>query len=444
MNNSIILLAGLLALALMTTIKPINKWWHSLLREQYLFLFVFPISILFGWPFESLATFREGQELGWQRYLRIILFATFVAFFILNIKKNRNLAIPASPIFLTFSFYAGFCALSTFWSPEPMQTLWKSAELFIVLMVAIQLYQAREYRVERAVAIADTLMFFAFSLCVMSIVGGVLAPERAWLDWGMDGLGVRSMGGVVPSINANMLGQLGGIVALVGINRLIVNQNAMSWSSLIIPLIGVTTLLLAYSRTSLIAFILILVITLLVLKKNRWIVRIIFISGIVGFLFVDFFMTYLARGQDAEQFASLSGRTQMWEAALIVFTEKPIIGHGFFVGHKFVALSNGQFLATVDNTYIETLVNVGVIGCFLIILFAAMSMVYAVRMLSRSRKKSPAIREASLVFFTIIIFTIVRSATASSFQVLHYNLIFLLFSLVGFSLVGKNFNLSNH
>lgn len=431
MGNIELLGIELFTLAILTCLNPVRKWWHDLLNERYLLTFLLLITILFCWPLDRFDAFQEGQELGGQRIARIIILLIFWgAFFFCAIWK-KNFAFPRMAALHVFFLYAILCAFSAFWSSEPLQTLWKSFELFVLLSVAIHLYQNRGNPVLRARRIANSLMYILFALCVMSIIGGFLDPERAWLDWGTEGLGIRSMAGVVPMLNANMLGQIGGIVAAVGVGRLILDSKLRQKGDYLVFLVGLTTLILAYSRTSIIAFIVVTLFIIIAFRRINWLVAMLLFVVAVAPLLGDGFLGYLSRGQDADQFTTLSGRTYMWNASLKAFADRPWFGHGYFIGHKYVLVEEtGYQLTTVDSTYIETLVNLGLVGFFLISLFAALTGIKAVRVLFTAFHYHLEYRETILILFVIVGFILVRSLTATSFQSLHLNLILLLFALI--------------
>lgn len=158
---------------------------------------------------------------------------------------------------------------------------------------------------------------------------------------------------------------------------------------------------------------------------------------LVWTLFLDDILEYMARGQDEEQFASMSGRTHMWEAALDAWQQSPLLGHGYFVGHKNVQISNGKFLETVDSTYIETLVNLGIVGFSLIAAFAIGTLHLAWKVFKKSRHGRRNMLPTTIVLFIFVGFIVARSFTASSFQVLHYNLIFLMVAIVSLQIVER-------
>lgn len=433
MNSLAVFISGLTLLAFVSMFQPMRGWLNDLLSQWYLLLFILPILILFGWPIDDMEAYRAGSELGWQRVARIVLFTGFFGFKIILSLYQRSLIIPRSGVLAIFVVYTLLAATSAFYSPEPLQSLWKAFELLVLLMFASGLYAHLISRPENnVVEVTNALLYLVFSLCLMSIVGGFLAPELAWRDFGYTGLGTRSMSGVVPMVNPNMLGQLGGIVALSGLVGLLITANVRvekggNWFVLIV---GLLTLFLAYSRTSILSFIFFFALLFFLFKRRYFLVFVIPVFLLVWALFSNKVLEYLARGQDVEHFASMSGRIGMWEASLDAWYQSPLLGHGFFVGHKYVQISNGKFLATTDNTYVETLVNLGLTGFMLMVVFAVGVFYLAWQVLNKCRNRKQEVLYTATVLFVFVGFMIVRSITASSFQVLHYNLLFMMVAIV--------------
>jgi len=432
------LLASVVLLALGTRFEPIRGWWLSTLRERYLVSFWFPFLIITGWPAVTGDAYLEGQDLGWQRIARILLFAGFATSFLAMLISRRPLAIPRLRSIRVFAVYSVVCALSTFWSPEPVQTLWKAFELFALLLIITELYQSKTNSGCRAIQIAGTLMFLSFSLCVTALVGAVVAPQIAWAYQDAYGeSGLRGLTGVAPMINANMLGQLGATVALVGALRIAVASGGHYRGDFVVLGVGIVTLALAYARTSMIAMVILSFFLLVTLRRSRWIFTALILTLVAVIIFPGELMTYFARGQTEEQFVGLTGRTYRWEAALAGFWEHPWLGHGFFVGHKYVLSGGGHYYATTDSTYVETLVNLGVTGFVLVVFFAVQASAEAWQSLWRLRLACGELRNAALVFCVFVGFIVFRSFTASSFQVLHYNLVFILVVLTGVALLRR-------
>lgn len=430
MSKFYVFLIGLAVLVLVSRIQPIRRWSQDFFSQKKSLAFMLPMLVLFGWPIDNIESFRTGADLGWQRVARIIIFIGFFCFYVYEIIRKPGYKVPLSAPVILFFLYSLYAGISTLYSPEPMQTAWKSFELLVVLMFGLSLYQGCRNNPMNAVSLVNGLVYIAFALCLMSIVGGIVAPEHAWRDWGLLGLGERSMAGVAPMINPNMLGQLGAIVFLIGIAGWFRLKESFRKGLLLVLFAGLSTLFLAYSRTSIVSTVIIMIVLLALMRKASLLTLFLPFFAMASIFFADSFLSYLSRGQSTEEFMSMSGRIGMWEAAIESWKENIWFGGGFFVGHKYVQNESGHFLATTDNTYIETLVNLGVFGFIIITMFSLSLMLASYRKASACGAAEREIVFCALAAFVIISVTIARSMTASSFQVLHYSLLFVIVSLI--------------
>ena len=233
---------------------------------------------------------------------------------------------------------------------------------------------------------------------------------------------------------------MGGTLAFIGIFRLMLSRTkAIAGDGMLIG-VGLFTLLLAYSRTSLITFLVFLFLLLIMTGRKIFIapILILYVGG--SYFLSDRILQYLHRGQSLEQFKSLSGRVYSWERAIEFWKENPWLGHGFYSGHKQIEFNiPGKFLATVDSTFLETLVDLGIIGLIILIMFSIGTLYKCWNAFIFCNKSSPDQLDSVIVFCSFVGFIIVRSFTASSFQVLHYNLLFLLVSIMSLEIITKKY-----
>ncbi len=445
MSNLVVFFFGISSLALVTTFQPIRSYFKDLLTQKYFLSFTIPLLILLGWPMDTIETFRVGNELGWLRIARIILFlGTFFHLLAEVVIKRSRILFPRSPVLLLFLVYTIYAAVSALYSVDPLQSLWKAFEILVVLLFVNRLWDTfRNLKKEKQkIAIkqlANSLTYIIYGISVLSIVGGVLVPERAWRSIETYGLMIDSMSGVVPRVNANTLGQMGGTLAFIGISRLMLFRSKYFAGDVFLIGVGILSLLLSYSRTSLITFLVFLFILLIITHKKIFIIPILILYMAGSYFLSDIIIQYLHRGQSVEQFSSLSGRVYMWERAIEFWKKSPWLGHGFYSGHKQIEFgAHGGFLATVDSTYVETLVDLGIIGLILLIIFTIGALYKSWSTFEYCQKYEPDQLGSLIIYISYIGFIIARSFTASSFQVLHYNVIFLLTSIMALDLIQRN------
>jgi O-antigen ligase len=102
--------------------------------------------------------------------------------------------------------------------------------------------------------------------------------------------------------------------------------------------------------------------------------------------------SYLYRQQSKSVFSTLTGRTNEWSEADTLWKTAPIFGLGYYSGHREglveeSLLQPGQGVpSNLDETWLETLVDVGVVGCVLLAGFALAGMTR----LMRYRRRLPA------------------------------------------------------
>jgi O-antigen ligase len=122
---------------------------------------------------------------------------------------------------------------------------------------------------------------------------------------------------------------------------------------------------------------------------------------------------YLARGQNAEQFESMSGRTRAWEHGLAAFTEAPFFGRGQWTDR----LTIGEH---VHNSYLQALMDGGIVGGIPYCLSWVFGWFLFMKLLKQRDKLNPIDRVMLLECGTVMMFFSVRSipeTTTASFAV---------------------------
>jgi len=130
-------------------------------------------------------------------------------------------------------------------------------------------------------------------------------------------------------------------------------------------------------------------------------------------------LSFLARGQDVRKLASLQGRTVIWGDALRLWAHRPLQGFGYYAGHRFaipvrVGWAN---LQNLDSMWIETLVDVGVLGLTAMALLVAS----AARDLLRPIAADPQLAVRRVVFVLCVIASFVNP----SLQAYSYTMVLL-------------------
>ena len=163
MNNIVVAAAGLTVLGIASCLQPMRGWLRDLMADRYLLTFILPLFVLFGWPANK-EVFRGGQELGWLRMARIVLFTGFMVLLTARMFQQRSRLASSRPAALVvFSIYTLVAACSSVYSAVPLQTGWKAFELFVVYMFALQLCSRRTDAIRHANRLANALLYFTFA-----------------------------------------------------------------------------------------------------------------------------------------------------------------------------------------------------------------------------------------------------------------------------------------
>lgn len=318
--------------------------------------------------------------------------------------------------------YAIIGIISSLYSPFPLLSLWKGFEVLSLVVVGIMVGGTLHQRedIEHVINIIMLAMFF---LVISALVSSIISPSLAFAKMKLTGQMAFAMRGVYPPINANTLSQISAIVASCSLCWFFgVEKINSRFGALFVFVTALSTLLLSHSRTSLfiffpvVCYIVIFFRAKIIAFTTVWIGIILVLSGFV----IENVIAYFYRGQSKAQFLSLSGRTDFWDLVLGKIYESPIIGHGFYSSQR---MSWG--VSTVDNTYLEVLLGVGIVGLTSIFL-ALISVFLNLWKANQWNSQNNIDTNWRLVWIqqtVIFLFLFFRSLTGPSFQILHTNLI---------------------
>lgn len=269
--------------------------------------------------------------------------------------------------------FATLAVLSTTWSVAPVPTLLKSGVLAVTYGTVVLLVRTWRSFSEGIGQIATTAQF----LVISALLGAGISPDRAFPgrahDWADDRLF-----GILPEIHAVPLGAL----SLVAFVTAVTGIGTWKWqryprSRWAIGGTALIVLILTGTRTSL----LLLPVVLLLLAASRgarrflvWLLAL--VPAVAVLLAVPTLRNsvggLLFRGASIQELASLHGRIPMWEIGLQAALERPILGAGYYAGHKYGAYAtrfaqhfpgdSSAQSAYLDSAYIETFIDLGAVG----------------------------------------------------------------------------------
>lgn len=415
-----------LPLIVMLALSPaISDWRNAIVRQRAFWVTGLLLFALFFWPSVSDSVLAQG-ELAGGRLARVILLPMIGFYWLYRISKVPNALKSFSAWVFWLGLYWGWALISVWYSPDSMLSLWKCFEYLVLILFALGI-RATSHTLSDYADLFYGCMFLILAVCVFSLVGIVLEPDLSIsinpnLDDAVFSSDRFSRWGIFPLVNPNTLAQLGAIlsaVAIVEFYRASSTRILVLW---LIVLIGLSCVLAAHSRTSLFALAFMLMLIAYFLRKGGLLFVYLSIAVLFGFVAIDQAQEYILRGQTFEQFSSLTGRTLIWDLAWAKFLDSPIWGWGFYAGHLDLDVSHiiSKRYSSVDNTYLEILVDLGVVG--LVIMIGALVAVARNVLASRVWRSIGGGEVILWVQALVVAFSImVRSATGPTFQVFHLN-----------------------
>jgi O-antigen ligase len=283
--------------------------------------------------------------------------------FMLTNPRLRRVSTPEWCILV----YLALAFISTAWSVAPLATFLKAGQLTIAYCLVAVLV-----RLGTAPQILRELSGWLLALVVAALGGLAIDPSAAYTPqrvfYGTSS--VRRLVGLFPANSPDLLGLVaaGALICLVGrVYPRWATNVAVRWA------LGgacIATLLLTRSRTGLVVAGVGVLVTFAIERRSRLrvllltpalalaaVAAVVWLSGPIG--------RYLMREQNASSFSTLTGRTQEWHTALALWAIHPLTGYGYYSGHRLLSelalLSPSQF-QNLDNTWVETLLDLGIVG----------------------------------------------------------------------------------
>lgn len=259
---------------------------------------------------------------------------------------------------------------SALWSVYPLWTLYKSVEYLTgVILVAMFCYSVKTVRDFKTLF---DWTWFLVGLLVCTVWLGVLIWPESAVNHGVGLIGIQ-IKGVLPAIASNGVGDLGAILGIVAFVRLIFKTRHARFY-LLVFIVGMVTLILSQTRSSLVGFLLTIPLTLFLARRISF--STLLIVSLLGFFFagfMDLFFQFFLRGQTEGLFFSLSGRLYWWKHGLEQLKEQPVIGFGAYAGGRFVTLADlgADIVSSLHSTWMEVLLGTGIVG-FLFIFMAVL------------------------------------------------------------------------
>lgn len=422
----IIVATGIVSLIVLDYNDLIKNLRKSFYHNRLFFWSTVLIALMLFMPFGNVDLYSANNDLGISRIFRLIGFGSLSLYILLYITGHN--IFPKKTLLYVFLAYVVVCFFSATYSPNMIETIWKSFELSVLFFLALLLKNEVKLRKLNEHMIFSGMTYLLLIGVLFSLIGYVIFPKEALqITSDFEGeLGHKSVWGIIPSINPNTLAQLSAMLSFVGVYYFLYLKKVRK-AGLIFMIIGLAGQLIAYSRTSIFAFAVMIIFLVIREKKLIYKVLALFTLPLI-YIFENQLFEYMSRGQDINQLSSMSGRTYMWQIGWDSVKANPIFGLGYYSGHKILDVDIGMAFSSLDSTYLETLVDVGVLGSVFLFFFIFKALFKSYRFLVISTVKKESVWV--LVAFGYIMIMVIRSLTGPTFQVFHINLYFLLLIVI--------------
>lgn len=342
------------------------------------------------------------DEAGADNYLRL----GFLMLAILGIgfvgMKHRYVFIPylATGAIGAFFLFSVWGLSTTLWSVSPPSTLYKSVEygaMLVLFGLAVSLIlrntSSHQHSLLALKSIFDWNWFLTFLLIVSVYVGMVVWPEYAILQNYRDQVGVIgfSIQGALPGQSANLVAEIGAILAIVALVRLLYLPKPGVFSTLMYVFVlslSLVTMVLTQSRSPVLAFLIAFIIVLVVGRRFGWLALSLVVAGATLLLtnYGQVAYEFLRRGQNEKDIASLTGRVTYWKSSLDTLSDSVLGGYGANAGGRYVlrAVLGEEEVSTVHSVWVEVLLDTGVIGFILFAVAVAATWFWLLKLRSRA------------------------------------------------------------
>jgi len=350
--------------SLLRGLKAQLSWWHGLWLLLFASALVFRVrgaNQIERNPVDAWAMYRIGLEL------------IVASVLLIRLALRRTLWFGSM-----FRGFVGVITLfgtvelaSTVWSVFPAWTSYKSFEylLDIALLAAI----LATVRSVKSYKDFFNWTWTLYGLLLLSVwLGVILWPQQALYAYGFKvGLLGARLQGVLPAVSANDVGTYAAILALVSLCRLLPvagGKTDRAWYVLLF-VASLATMVCSQTRSAIAGF---LFGVFLLLFFSRRLGLSAFLTFVVAPLLIlsslgGLIWSFLERGQNAQQIATLSSRVDWWSFAWQKFLQRPLLGYGAYAAGRFAVLAKHGLTetSTMHSDYLEMIVGTGIWGLLL-------------------------------------------------------------------------------
>jgi O-antigen ligase len=322
-----------------------------------------------------------------------------------------------------------FFALATVVSSEIKSlTLYKSTELFVIILVAASVYTDK-YPAEAARKFIIGLMWL-YALILIGVYGQLFVlGKEAFRQISSTSFQTFMLRSYYPPIESNSLGFMAAILILFGAFLFFANLTRMPSKGktvgLIIIVFSMAIMIMSYTRSILAILALVGLLYLLYNRKYGWFI--LCVSILITSLALPQVRTaiemHMLRGDSEQNLETLSSRTMLWKMALDKDLLPLIMGEGYATGTMFIGYDSGsifgaktQQIRNAHNSVLEIINSAGIIGAMIWIVLMVRIFVQLLRQLKRYKPMMTVNeRYFHLLILMLSLMSILRSMMNSTY-----------------------------
>lgn len=308
------------------------------------------------------------------------LILTALALLAIYLKLQGGFSFDAkSPAFLLITAYCWWCTVSAIWSPNPILTAAKGAELWCIALAAMMVAT-----LALRSNFSDGKLATLLALSMVVVIGGLIVANVFY--WGRP---LPSTGD--PSLRFDVLGEefsedrprlilayqhalLTADLLAVAIISLFASDLRRLFKAILLPAL-LALFWLTDARAATVGLIISLL-AMMFLKLGRNSVRAIAVMlssclAVSGLLIFQDRLPAMVRPFLSDDLFTLNSRTELWSKTLTYICAQPILGTGYF-GSRYLLLKDFSFAGHAHNSFLEVQLTTGLIGLLLLCAFVGL------------------------------------------------------------------------
>lgn len=342
---------------------------------------------------------------------------------------HTKFSIRKSPLFFPFLMLFVYIATSVIYSYQKVETL-KFLCVYSVGFLLI-ICPVTEYFYSKCLEYIEILCkIVAFSILIQLIIPNLYSTYLYFLIRGGASARQRLSGEVASHIYSGIVGEKGEaaflmVIAVIIILSKCIRENKMSRNNLIWLIIYFMAMLLPAKRMLFAVGVLMLFLYIVFWTRgSRKLLAVggAGILGVIGYIVVSLtpsLNTLLLRFTSFSDDDTANGRIYLWEHAINMFREKPLLGYGYgsyntYASEKGVLLTaSGEWSSQAHNIFYQMLGEIGIIGILLFLCVCLITLYIFIRLYKKKELLESYDLGLLFVGACLIIMTLVYGLTGN-------------------------------